>query len=303
MLNKMKIYLQELRAPFLTVTIIPVIIGTIIGVKEINKFNPENFIFILLGFIFLHLETNVLNDYFDYKNGTDNVNNEYIFPFTGGSRLIQLGKILPGEVLIEGIILYIGGIVFFMPLIVKYGLIIFFILILALISGIFYTAPPFKWAYMGLGEILIFLCFGPLMVLTSYYVQGGHDNLLNVFLLSISLGLFAASIIEINQFPDFTADKMTDKKNLLVRFGVDKGKYLFILSIFIAYFLILLCVYLKIISYFGLIIVLTIPVAIKAMKILFKNYNQPLKLAPACSMTILLHFINGIIIIFGVVIN
>jgi 1,4-dihydroxy-2-naphthoate octaprenyltransferase len=300
-MNKIKIYLQELRTPFLTVTIIPVIIGTIYGVKETKEFLFNNFLYVFFGFVFLHLGTNVFNDYFDYKNGTDNINNEYIYPFTGGSRLIQTGQIKPEEVLIEGILLFVVGTIFFIPLIMNYK-ILFLVLLFSLFAGIFYVAPPFKWAHRGLGEILIFLSFGPLMVLTSYYVQSG-ENFINALLISIPVGLFAASIVEINQFPDFNADKITGKKNLLVRFGQIKGIYLYFTGISIAYFFVFFAIYLKIISYLGIIILLTIPVAIKVIKILFENYKLPSKLTPACGMTIFLHLINGIIIILGIVTN
>lgn len=302
MLDKFKIYLLELRAPFLTVTIIPVIIGTILGVKETNIFLIDNFIYVFWGFIFLHLGTNVLNDYFDYRNGTDNINNEYIFPFTGGSRLIQIGKISPEEVLIEAIILFIIGILLFIPLIIKFK-ILFWVLIFSLIAGIFYVAPPFKWAHIGIGEFLIFFSFGPLMILTSYYVQSGLNNFFSALLISIPIGLFAAAIVEINQFPDFNADKKTGKKNLIVRFGLDKGRFLYILGLFTAYFLLILSVYLKIISYWGLLIIISIFIAMKAIKVLFENYEQPLKLAPACGLTIILHLINGIIVILGIITN
>lgn len=299
MIKKIKIYIQELRAPFLTVTIIPVIIGTLLAKQEGINFKLSEFIFILFGFVFLHLGTNVINDFFDYINGTDNINKNFISPFTGGSRLIQQKILDPKEILIESIILYIFGIIFFIPLIIKFKLSIILVLFFSLIAGIFYTAPPFKWAHLGLGEFLIFLCFGPLMVVTSYYVQGGSNFLLS-FLISLPIGLLAASIIDINEFPDYIADKQTGKRNIIVRMGTEKGKFTYLFMVLVSYFLILAFVYLKYLSYAGLIILLILPVSIKAINVLFKHHNSPEKLAPACGMTILSHFLTGLVIILSI---
>lgn len=291
-LNKIKTYLLELRAPFLTVTIIPVVIGFIPGKNK----DLYNFLLVFFGFVFLHLGTNVINDYFDYKNGTDNINKKYIFPFTGGSRLIQSGILKPQEVLIEAILLYLIAIVFFIPLIIKSGMPVFFVLLFSLIAGVFYTAPPFKWAHRGMGEILIFFCFGPLMVITSYYVQGGHDFFIP-FLVSLPVGLLAASIIDINEFPDFEADKSTGKENLIVRLGVEKGRFLHLIIFILAYFFLFLLIYFKILSYIGLLVLLTLPISIKIIQILFKNYKNPEKLSSACALTILNHLSIGVILI------
>lgn len=296
MIKKLKIFIQELRAPFLTVTIIPVIIGALLAKNQGHIFKLREFMFIFFGFIFLHLGTNVINDYFDYVNGTDNINKNYISPFTGGSRLIQKNLLKPEDVLFEAIILYILGILFFIPLIIKFKINLLIVLAVSLIAGVFYTAPPFKWAHLGLGEFLIFFSFGPLMVMSSYYVQNG-GNLLIAFLISIPIGLLAASIVDINEFPDYDADKMSGKKNLIVRLGTEKGKFTYLLLILLAYALIILFIYFKLLSMMAIATVLILPLSFKALNLLFKYHNLPEKLAPACGLTIVSHFLTGIIII------
>ncbi len=302
MLNKLKIFIQELRAPFLTVTVIPVIIGTLIAKNEGFDFKFLDFILILFGFVFLHLGTNVIAIYFDYKNGTDNINKDFIFPFTGGSRLIQNGMLKPGEVMIEAIFLFIIGIIFFIPLIFKFKIPIFIVLIFSLISGIFYTAPPFKWAHRGLGEFLIFFCFGPLMVVSSYYIQGGL-NILKPFLISIPVGLLAAAIIDINEFPDFDADNRCGKRNLIVRLGVKNARWTYLFMILISYLLILSLTYFNFLSKIAIISIFVLFLSIKAVNILFENYNLPQKLAPACGLTILSHLLVGVSIILSFIIK
>ncbi len=289
---------MELRAPFLTVTIIPVIAGAVLAHRAGAAFNPGIFAFTMAAFIFLHLGTNVLNDYFDHMNGTDRVNKKFIPPFTGGSRLIQAKVLKPAEVLAEGIILFLLGILFFIPLILKFGAPVAAVLAFSLVAGVFYTAPPFKWAHLGAGEILIFISFGPLMVITSYLTQGG-GSLLAPALISLPIGMLAAAIVDINEFPDFEADKRTGKKNLVVRLGVKNGRATYIIMNVLAFAAIIAAVALKAVPFAVIAGLLALPVAAKAVSILVKNYKSPAKLAPACGMTILAHLLTGVIIILA----
>lgn len=298
-MGKLKYFFAELRAPFLTVTIIPVIAGAVLAHRTGTQFDAIYFSCVLAAFIFLHLGTNVLNDYFDHINGTDKINKKFIPPFTGGSRLIQSKALKPKEVLAEGIILFLAAALLFIPLIIKFGAPLAAVLVFSLIAGIFYTAPPFKWAHLGLGEILIFLSFGPLMTVTSYYAQGGA-GFLKPLLLSLPLGFLAAAIVDINEFPDYIADKKTGKKNLVVRLGVKYGRITYIVMIAGAYISIIAAVVLKAAPLAMLAALLTLPLAIKAVVVLNKNYNKPEKLVPACGITIVTHLLTGLLIIGAV---
>lgn len=301
-MNKLQALFLETRAPFLTVTIIPVLLGTVMAIKTGSLFNWQIFLAIMFGFVFLHLGTNVLNDYFDDINGTDKINKEFIFPFTGGSRLIQMDFLKPKEVLIEAIVLFIIGSIFLLYVFYLKGFYILFLLIISLIAGIFYTAPPFKWAHRGLGEFFIFLGFGPIMVTGAYYAFAGDLNI-KILFLSIPIGLLASSIIDINEFPDYNADKETGKKNILVRIGKKNGMIFYTITVILAYFVILLISILNIIPFWSIISILGFLFSLKAIIILNKNYNEPLKLAPACKFTIFSHFITGLLLIVIILIS
>lgn len=294
-------YVMELRAPFLTVTVIPVIAGAAIACRHGAHFDATNFALVLFAFIFFHLGTNVFNDYFDHVNGTDNVNTKFIPPFTGGSRLIQNGVLSARSVFIEGALLFTAGTMLFVPLIIKFGSSAAIVLAFSLIAGIFYTAPPFKWAHLGLGELMIFISFGPLMVLTSFFMQGGRD-LAAPLLISVAIGLLAAAIVDINQFPDYDADMMTGKNNLIVRLGPKNGKITYIAMVIGAFVAILAAVVARYAPASALLSLLAVPVAVKAVIELNRNYDKPDKLAPACGMTILTHLLVGIIIILAFII-
>ena len=294
-MNKIKSMIIELRAPFLTVTILPVLIGTALAHRAGVKIDIAAFWLIMSGFIFLHLGTNVLNDYFDWKNGTDNVNKKFISPFTGGSRLIQANVLKPRVVLIEGLAMFIVATALFIPLIHSRGIILFWVLLFSLVAGGFYTAPPFKWAHKGFGELLIFASFGPLMVATSYYILTGTVTSA-VLAASILPGLLAASVVDINEFPDHDADKKTGKANLIVRLGTRRGKYSYFIMIVLAYISVVAAVMVRLLPVTALFALLALPFSINASLVLARYHDKPAKLAPACGMTIIAHLVGALAI-------
>ncbi len=297
-MNKIKALMLETRAPFLTVTIIPVLLGSEMAIKTGAKFNGAIFSAVLAGFIFLHLATNVLNDYFDDINGTDRINKQFIFPFTGGSRLIQSGVLAPKAVLGEAVVLFLLGSV--LLCIVSYfkGMYLLFLLGLSLFAGVFYTAPPLKLAHRGLGEFFIFLGFGPIMVTGAYYAFAGNASF-GSLLASIPVGLLASAIVDINQFPDYEADKETGKRNLVVRLGRKNGSIFHAVIVFIAYAIIVTAVILRAIPVWSLLSLLGLLPSLKAITLLDKNFDNPLQLAPACVMTIVAHLITGLALIIA----
>ena len=110
-MGKVKIYIKELRAEFLTASVLPVLVAITLSYYEKGTFNLWLFILTLAGVIFLHLGTNVANDYFDHKSGNDEINRNFVRPFTGGSRLIQDGLLSPNTVLTMSILFFSLGII------------------------------------------------------------------------------------------------------------------------------------------------------------------------------------------------
>ncbi|MCK4442941.1 MAG: prenyltransferase [Thermoplasmata archaeon] len=210
--SRIKVWLKEVRAPFLMATTVPILLGTAVAYAE----NPEIinlwfFVLTLIAAICLHIGANVVNDYFDYKSGTDNINVEYVRPFTGGSRMIQEGLMTPREVFIEAMVFFFfGGMI---------GLYLTFqdrpwIIVLGIIgafSGYFYTAPPINLAKRGIGELFIALNFGVLMTLGAYYVQTGYFAW-EPALAAVPIAILIATLLYINELPDYKADKEAGKR-------------------------------------------------------------------------------------------
>ena len=172
-MNRAGIYFLSVRPQFLPAIIIPVLIGSAAAVAK-GRFDPSVFILTLFAALSYHAGMNVLNDYFDYLGGTDNINSGALTPFTGGSRFIQRGLVSPRETLILGLCLIAIGSVAGVWLALTTSLWLFLIGGVGLLTGFFYSAPPLSLAGRGLGEITVGLDFGILAVLGTYVAQTGQ---------------------------------------------------------------------------------------------------------------------------------
>ena len=153
-MSKVKVWLSELRATFLTGTIIPIVLGTVIAWVRNTAFNPLFFVLALMGGIFVHLGANVVNDYFDYKSGNDTLNKEFVRPFTGGSRTIPSGLLTPKEVFSGAIILFAlaGAVGLYFTFVVGPFMIV--LAVVGLFSAYFYTGNPSIFQREALGNQL-----------------------------------------------------------------------------------------------------------------------------------------------------
>lgn len=296
--KKVNAWIIETRYPFLAITIIPVFFGMAIALAKRNVFNPFYFILTLVGAIFLHLGTNIINDYFDHKSGNDEINREFVRPFSGGSRMIQLGLLTSMEVLSGAIIFFIMGILIGLYLVYQCGLPLLFLGLAGVISGFFYTAPVFNWVSKGIGELLVGLNFGVLITIGSYYVQTKTFSP-EVFWASLPLGILVSAILWINEIPDYNADKEVGKDTLVVRMGRKRAAKIFGYILLNSYVLLIIGIilgYLPAIMLFGLV---SLPFAIQSIIYANKFYSSPFDMAVGNGFTVLCFNISGIVFILS----
>jgi 1,4-dihydroxy-2-naphthoate octaprenyltransferase len=298
MMHKLKKYVLELRATFLTATIVSIILGASIAYVRNGVFDLGLFVLSLVGGAFLHAGTNVANDYFDHKSGGDDINKEFVRPFSGGSRMIQLGLLKPREVLFEASILFAIGTAIGFYLAFVRGIFVLALGLVGLFSGIFYASPPFKLANRGVGEVFVGINFGVLMTIGAYYVQ---TQTLNVepIVASIPVALLIFAVVYINEFLDYNADKAIGKKTLVVRFGREKAARGYAILMGGVYLSIAIGVATRITPVTTLIGFATLPIAIKAVANAFEYYSVPLKLTPSNSSTILCHLLTSLLLSVG----
>jgi 1,4-dihydroxy-2-naphthoate octaprenyltransferase len=208
--------LRATRLPFLSATLIPVGIGIAIAAVH-GAFDLASALLTIVGAAAVHLALNVANDVFDARLGADaqNVNPTQ---YSGGSRVIQYGLVSLRRMATISASMYALTIAIGLYLLwTRYSTALLVIGVLGLLLSLFYTAPPLKLVYRGLGEIVTGVGFGPLMLLGAYVVQTVGVLRPEPFLASVPVALLVALILYVNEVPDRAADSRAGKRTLPVR--------------------------------------------------------------------------------------
>ncbi|MBI5286235.1 MAG: prenyltransferase [Deltaproteobacteria bacterium] len=292
---KLKTYFFATRPHFFPAIILPLCLGTAVAWHYNHAFYPGYFALALLAAILYHGGINVLNDYFDYLNGTDNLNRTGLPPFTGGSRMIQKGLLTPEGTYLFGLVLLLLGSIIGLYLSYERGYKLLYIGITGLLSGYLYSAPPLFLASRGIGELLVGINFGVLTVIGSYYVQTGDITPEAVFA-SLPLSFLIAGLLYINEFPDYEADKAVGKNNLVVYLGKERARWGFVILILGAYISLLLGVILRYLPSLTLLAFVSAIFGVRAVKGLYKNFDKTSELTQSIKASILTHVLTGLIL-------
>ena len=223
MIQKLSFWLTAIRPKTLFITLGPIYIGLQLA-KKSGFFDPIVAIITLLSALFIQIGTNLANDYYDGLKGSDqHRTNRMLASGKLSSRALKQAFLLCFLIasLLGLYLVYIGGIPILM------------IGITGIFLGWLYTASPYALAYKGLSEPFILAYFGPIAVAGTYYLQHLTFSLY-ACALGLGAGCLAIAILTLNNLRDHKEDVNTNKKTLVVQFGVVFGYSLYSLMWFIA---------------------------------------------------------------------
>ncbi len=226
---KIKFWIEGARPKTLIASISPVIIGSAISYSH-GSFNILVLISALLTGIFLQIGTNLANDYFDTKKGSDTVER------IGPRRIMQLGLVSDLSMKRAICISFLIATCSCLYLIIQGGPLVSYLLLLAVILGIGYTAGPLAIAYIGLGDFFVFFFFGCIATFMTTYLHTGKF-LLESFIAGIAPGAISTAVLTINNLRDRTSDKKASKNTLIVKFGNIFGKWEYTIMLLLAFLL------------------------------------------------------------------
>ncbi len=221
-MNRLQLLFQATRARTLPVMLAPVLIGSVLAWQQGTPFQWALFVLALLGALAAHLGANVVNDVFDFAEGTDQTAQKMTSEGTTlatGSQALMRGQLslrtyrglavaLFALALVCGIVL-----TFFRPWTLAFG-------VAGFLLAFFYVARPLRLAYVGrgLGELDILISFGILPLVGSYYVQAGKVTLI-ALLASLPIGLYTTAVLYFHHFLHWRADQAVGKITPIVALG------------------------------------------------------------------------------------
>ncbi len=274
-------------------SIVPLAVGSAVAWASKHTFDPYWFVMAFVGLVLIEIGKHGVNELVDFYSGVDgDIPSEKQTPFTGGRRTITQHILSPGQVVKISLVTLSAAIVLGFYVSFARELLVLAIGFAGFMIAVFYSAPPFKFAYRGLGELAVGFTYGPLITLGAYVVQA-HSLDGFPFLLSLPLGLLIVNVLWINQFPDYEADKRGDKRNWVVRLGKKRSVPVFALLFALPYLLIAAIAIttgrtLLLISF------VSMPIALKALLMAGKYKEEIPKLIPANAGTILVYVVTGV---------
>jgi 1,4-dihydroxy-2-naphthoate octaprenyltransferase len=222
-----------------------------------------SYLLALGGVIFLHGGTNVLNDYFDFKNKVDTT--EVPGGYGHEMRVLVQKLLTPTQVLWIGLALFALSLPIGIYFTITKGIAVLVIGGLGFLAGFFYTANPIAFKYLALGEPAVFLMWGPLMVSGAYYVQAGEFSQQAIWV-SIPFGILVALILLANNLRDIQFDSRVGIQTVATWLGERRALLLYQYLAGLAYAAILLLILLGQLSPWGLLVLLSVPIALQLVK-------------------------------------
>lgn len=244
-----------------TMTVISVSVGSVLGALE-GPFSWFLYLLTATGVVFMHAGTNLLNDYYDTKYGVDTASaatTQYRpHPLVHG--FLSARQVRLGAYVLFGVAAAIG-----LYLTSVSGWMVLSIGMIGILAGIGYTAPPMKYKYIAMGEVSVFLMWGPLMVEGAYYVQR-HSLSFEALLISIPFGVLVALVLFANNIRDIEHDRSRNIRTIAIALGPRAGIHAYLAIMVLAYLSTLIIIASRVLTPWGLLVFCSLPLAIKLLR-------------------------------------
>jgi 1,4-dihydroxy-2-naphthoate polyprenyltransferase len=290
--NKIEYWVLASRPKTLLAAVVPVMVGSALAVHY-GLFFPAYSIIALLCSVLIQIGTNFTNDLYDFLRGADTLKRK------GPQRVLVSGLISVKEM--KGAILITFGAAFFLGLylVMAGGFIIFVVGVISIIAGLAYTAGPYPLAYNGLGDVFVFVFFGIIGTVFTFYLHSGQLTALS-FIAAIPVGALITNILIVNNYRDIEEDRSSNKNTLAVIFGKRFSKHQYFILLFLSYLSPVIMYFFFRFNLWILLPLITLPIGLALIKMLTKyegeSLNKTLELTAKFSAVFGLLFSIGIIL-------
>lgn len=287
--------MAAIKPPMYTVAIIPIWVGTAVAIAETHHFQVVTFSLFLLSAIFIIAWLNLSNDVFDADTGIDRNKAHSVVNLTGNKSLV-FG--IANLFLVLGILGILGIAIW------QQDLTVLGIVLLCCALGYTYQGPPFRLGYLGLGEIICFITFGPLAVAAAYYSQTqawplDRSSIFALLAASTFVGIATSLILFCSHFHQVEDDLAAGKKSPIVRLGTETGAKLLPGSSVSLYGLTAACVLEGIFPTWTLLSLASLPFAVKLCQHVGAYHDRPEIVSNSKFIAVALHFFGGLLLGIG----
>lgn len=289
----LKTWFQASRPVSFTASVVPVVVGTLLAAEE--HFSWWIALLALAGSVLIHAGTNFVNDYYDYRKGADGPDS------LGMAGFIQRGLLAPKRVLAAGVVCFAAGAAIGLVLCAATSWELLWLGLASVLAGFLYTGAPVHLAYMGLGEVTVFIFMGPVMVLGAYFVQTQSWDWEPV-VASLPIAFLVTGILQANNLRDIEHDRKHGKRTVATMIGREWANREMYLLLAAAYVSLVVAAVVGAMPWPGLLALATIPLARPIVDVVRAGGN-PRKLNFALFKTAQLHMRFGAVLATGLALN
>jgi 1,4-dihydroxy-2-naphthoate octaprenyltransferase len=256
-----KSYVVATRPWSFSMSVISVSLGTLIASRHVPILWGW-FAAVALGVVLVHAAGNVLNDYFDTESRVDQPDSGTVLY---RPHPVFAGLMSPRAVLVEGVVLVAAAACIGLAIAAFRTLLVFWIALAGLLLTVFYTGGPVRLKYRALGEVAVFLIWGPLQFQGAYAVQT-RELSAEALVASIPFGVLVALVLFANNIRDIEHDGRTGIRTLAILLGRHGSLVAFAGFIAFAYLYVLGAVVLGALSPWALLVFLSLPTALGLLR-------------------------------------
>ena len=290
----MSSWLRAIRIRFLLASVIAVSNGLAIAYWKTGTIDPLYAGLTYVGVVFLHASVDLLNDYWDHRRGIDSATTRT--KFSGGTGVLPENLLTPKAVYAAGVIFLILGAAVGAYFVAMRGVTIAVILGFAVVAIYFYSTSIVN---AGLGELFVAIK-GAMIVLGTFYVQSAVIEPAALYVGAI-VGILSATVLFVNSFPDFDADRSKGRRTLVILLGKKSAAAAFPIFIIAAYAMMVAGIFLGFTKIYSLIGLASIPFAAKSIMLLRKDHESVDKLVPAMSSAVTYSRITGFLLALSLI--
>ncbi len=295
----MSLWMQAVRAFSFTASITPTLLGAAWAFKHDTDIHWLMLPLIVVCSVMMHAATNLVSDYFDFKRGVD-TKESY-----GSSRILVEELLSPSAVYKVGLLLFALTFILGLVMVFERGTPVLILGLIGIFGGYFYCGGgSFAYKYVAIGDVLVFLLMGPMMVCGSYYVLTGHMTN-EMILVSLPIGCLVAAILIANNIRDISHDRKANLHTVSTLLGPQNARWEYILIVLAAFVIVIALVIMQILSPWALLVLLSLPPALKNIKAIqaADPMNAPQEIAMTDVFTAQHHFLFGALLCVGIVIS
>lgn len=292
------------RAQFLPVILSPILVGSALAWWTERTFSFPIFALVLLGSITAHLAANTIDDTYDYASGVDSVSNNMFPPDFGGWKVLPRGLMTLAQAKLIAYIFFSVTIVIGLYLTIVAGPLVLFLGAIGIFFAYFHVAPPLKLGYrgLGLGEIGIFLSFGVLPVVGSFYVQSNQLSAVSI-IAGIPLGLLTTCVLINHDQIFYEAYFKAGKRSFTVTVGRKLAITTAIIFTLLSFVTVLAAALDKLMPITALLVFLTLPLFIIQVRLYATPAQSPLHYVKLTQATFAMSVIFGVLLTLGLAVG